>query len=57
MGPSGPRVAAFSAACISRSSFWSLIPFTMQMCMVIIGGYVTADSPPVARLTEALARS
>ena len=36
--------------------FWGLIPFTMQMCFVIIGGYVTADSPPVARLIEALAR-
>lgn len=36
--------------------FWGLIPFTMQMCMVIIGGYVTADSPPVSRLTGALAR-
>jgi short-chain fatty acids transporter len=38
------------------SGFWSLIPFTMQMCMLIIGGYVTADSPPVARLIDWLAR-
>lgn len=36
--------------------FWSVIPFTMQMCFIVIGGYVTADSPPVARLTAALAR-
>ena len=35
--------------------FWSLIPFTMQMTFIIIGGYVTADSPPVARLIDALA--
>ena len=35
--------------------FWSLIPFTMQMTFVIIGGYVTADSPPVAALTRRLA--
>ena len=35
--------------------FWSLIPFTMQMTFIIIGGYVTADSPPVARLTRRLA--
>lgn len=35
--------------------FWSLIPFTMQMCFVIIGGYVTADSPVVARLIERVA--
>src|SRR5215471_3801611 len=35
--------------------FWSLITFTMQMAMVIIGGYVVATSPPVARLIDALA--
>lgn len=34
--------------------FWSLIPFTMQMSFVVIGGYVTADSPPVARLIQHL---
>jgi short-chain fatty acids transporter len=37
------------------SGFWGLIPFTMQMCFVIIGGYVTADSPPVARLIRRIA--
>src|SRR5258706_4893453 len=30
--------------------FWSLIPFTMQMAIIIIGGYVVATSPPVHRL-------
>lgn len=35
--------------------FWSLIPFTMQMSFILIGGYVTADSPPVARLTQRFA--
>ena len=30
--------------------FWSLIPFTLQMAMIIIGGYVVATSPPVYRL-------
>lgn len=35
--------------------FWSLIPFTMQMAFIIIGGYVTADSPPIAYLTHRLA--
>ncbi len=29
------------------SGFWSVIPFTMQMAFIIIGGYVVADSPPV----------
>jgi short-chain fatty acids transporter len=37
------------------SGFWSLIPFTMQMTFIIIGGYVVADSPPVARAVERLA--
>jgi short-chain fatty acids transporter len=35
--------------------FWTLIPFTMQMSFIIIGGYVVASSPPVARLIERLA--
>ena len=36
--------------------FWSLIPFTMQMAMIIIGGYVVATSPPVYALICRLAR-
>ncbi|MEO5558501.1 MAG: TIGR00366 family protein [Dokdonella sp.] len=36
--------------------FWSLIPFTMQMVFVVVGGYVVATSPPVARVVDALAR-
>ncbi|HET7437625.1 MAG TPA: TIGR00366 family protein [Thermoanaerobaculia bacterium] len=35
--------------------FWSLVNFTMQMAMVIIGGFVVASSPPIARLTTRLA--
>jgi short-chain fatty acids transporter len=35
--------------------FWSLIPFTMQMAFIVIGGYVVASSPPVAKLIAALA--
>ncbi|MFA9283948.1 short-chain fatty acid transporter [Comamonas sp. SY3] len=36
--------------------FWSLIPFTMQMAFVVIGGYVVASSKPASRLIEALAK-
>src|SRR5580704_8710807 len=36
--------------------FWSLIPFTMQMAIIIIGGYVVASSPPVFRMIRWLAR-
>src|SRR5882724_4149000 len=35
--------------------FWSLIPFTMQMVMIVVGGYVVASSPPVYRLIRWLA--
>jgi short-chain fatty acids transporter len=35
--------------------FWSLVNFTMQMALVIIGGFVVASSPPIARLTTWLA--
>jgi len=35
--------------------FWSLIPFTMQMSFIIIGGYVVASSPPIARGIDRLA--
>ena len=42
-------VGAFGA------SFWSLVPFTMQMALVIVGGFVVASSAPVARLIARLA--
>jgi short-chain fatty acids transporter len=35
--------------------FWSIIPFTMQMAIIILGGYVVASSPPVHRLIRWLA--
>jgi short-chain fatty acids transporter len=37
------------------NGFWSLIPFTLQMTMMIIGGYVLATSPPIFRLIQRLA--
>jgi len=36
-------------------SFWVLIPFTMQMAIVVIGGYVVASSPGVYRAIRYLA--
>lgn len=35
--------------------FWSLIPFTMQMSFIIIGGYVVASSPPIERIIDRVA--
>jgi short-chain fatty acids transporter len=36
--------------------FWGLIPFTMQMAIIIIGGYVVATSPPVHSVIRRLAK-
>ena len=36
--------------------YWSLIPFTMQMAMVVISGYVVASSPPAGKLIGWLAK-
>lgn len=47
--PAAKLVAEFG------TGFWSLVNFTMQMAIVIIGGFVVASSPPVARLTSWLA--
>ncbi len=38
-------------------SFWTLVPFTMQMVMIIVGGYVVASTPIVYRAIRALAGS
>src|SRR3954467_13895037 len=35
--------------------FWELIPFTLQMSLIIITGYVLASSPPIGRVIRALA--
>lgn len=45
-----------AAAKAFGDGFWSLIPFTMQMAFVVIGGYVVASSAPAARLIARLAR-
>lgn len=37
------------------AGFWTLIPFTLQMAMIIVGGYVLASSPPVHRVIVRLA--
>ena len=48
-----------SAAAVSNAfgkGFWTLIPFTMQMVFVALGGYVVASSPPVATAITWLAK-
>jgi short-chain fatty acids transporter len=46
---------ASKLAIAGGKSFWALVPFTMQMVMVIIGGYVMASTPIVNRFIEWLA--
>ena len=48
-------VAPVKLATEFGAGFWSLVNFTMQMAMVIIGGFVVASAPPVARFTARLA--
>ncbi|WP_462379361.1 short-chain fatty acid transporter [Pseudomonas sp. Marseille-QA0892] len=48
--------APTDAAKAFGDGFWSLIPFTMQMAFVVIGGYVVASSGPAAKLIDLLAR-
>ena len=43
----GLRESAAKLAIQGGKAFWSLVPFTMQMVMVIIGGYVVASTPLV----------
>ena len=35
--------------------FWGLIPFTMQMAFIVIGGYALASSPPIYKVVQKLA--
>ena len=35
--------------------FWVLVPFTMQMALIIVGGFVVASSAPLARVIERIA--
>jgi short-chain fatty acids transporter len=38
------------------TGFWTLVPFTMQMAIVVISGYVVAVSPPIMRIIDGIAR-
>jgi len=46
-----PTDLAFQAG----KNFWGFVPFTMQMTMVIIGGYIVATAPLVRRAIHKLA--
>jgi short-chain fatty acids transporter len=55
----GALIAGISPKAIATSfgdGYWSLIPFTMQMAIVTISGYVVASSPPAGKLINWLAK-
>ncbi|MGH8004466.1 MAG: TIGR00366 family protein, partial [Limisphaerales bacterium] len=37
------------------NGFWELLPFAMQMCLIILTGYIVASSAPVAAFLERIA--
>ena len=43
------RAAPFDAVRYWGDGFWELLPFSMQMCLVMFTGSIVAVSPPVAR--------
>ncbi len=45
----------FNLALAGGKQFWALIPFAMQMAMIIIGGYVVASTPAVYWLIRKVA--
>ena len=51
----GLRESPAKLAISGGKSFWSLVPFTMQMVMIIIGGYVVASTPLVYGIIRKLA--
>ena len=53
----GPAVGAALIDVVTAwgGGFWELVPFTMQMALVIITGYVVATARPVYRAIAALA--
>ena len=54
---SAPRRASFGQVVDAWGrGFWDLIPFTLQMALVIITGHVLATAPPMTRVIQAVAR-
>lgn len=51
----GMRAAPLKLADAWGKGFWSLIPFTLQMSMIVVSGYVLASSPPVRAAIRRLA--
>ena len=55
LGSKGAGAAALAVVEVWGGGFWELIPFTLQMAMVIITGSVVATTRPIYRLIVRLA--
>lgn len=51
----GERARVLFDAWRGESGIWSILPFTMQMCLILITGHALAASRPVARVIGRLA--
>ncbi len=52
----GLATRAFKSVQAWGQGFWSLLEFAMQMCLIMMTGYILACSPPVRRLLDGLSR-
>jgi short-chain fatty acids transporter len=46
---------AFESIKAWGNGFWALLEFAMQMCLIMMTGYILACSPPIRRLMDGLA--
>jgi len=43
---------AYKSVLAWGQGFWSLLEFAMQMCLIMMTGYILACSPPVRKLMD-----
>lgn len=46
-----------SVVLVWGDGFWALLPFTMQMVLVLVTGFMLASTPVVRRVLSAIART
>jgi short-chain fatty acids transporter len=51
----GLGARAFKSVLAWGNGFWALLEFAMQMCLIMMTGYILACSPPVRRLMDGIA--
>src|SRR5258705_4379106 len=55
LGVTAGRASFITCVAAWGDGFWELLPFSMQMCLVMFTGSMVAVSPPVARVLARLA--